>query len=199
MYRRVFYIILCALLLFSARPSNGVSAQLEDSLLEEGGAGATVALLSVVHIRSTGIFDNDNDLLPRIAYAETRDGTANDTYREGYHGGIWAVEESAFLNTQDNATHSSLTEVFEDIQQEFGIDWSSTTWRDLRKPFYSAIAARLVLFVTTMPIPISSDVQGQANFWAQYYNPGGSTESFISAITRYYCNEFLISTRHASH
>ena len=104
MYRKFFYVTFCALLLFSARSSNRASAQLEDSLFEEGGSGSAVALLSVVHIRSTEIFGDDNDILPRIAYAETRDGTEADTYRDGYHGGIWAVDESAFLKTKDTTT-----------------------------------------------------------------------------------------------
>ena len=182
MHRKIFYVAFCALVLFSAR-SSSVQAQLEESLLQEGGAGASVVLLSVVRIRQSGIFGGDNDLLPRIAYAETRDGTASDTYRDGYHGGIWAVDEITFLSTQDTA----LTELFEDIQQEFGLDWPSATWSDLRKPFYSALAARLVLFITQATIPPSTDVQGQANFWVQYYNPSGSTSGFTSAITRYSC------------
>ena len=192
MNRKAFYFALCALALFSVRWSSGASAQLEESLLEEESAGAAVVLLSAVHIRSTGIFGDDNDLLPRIAYVETRDGSAANTYREGYHGGIWAVGESAFSSTKDDTTYSSLTAVFENIRQEFGIDWPSTTWSDLRKPFYSALAARLVLFITAAPIPVSSDVQRQASFWAQYYNPSGSTSNFVSAITRYFCNNFYI-------
>ena len=184
MYWKHFYSTFCALVLFSAR-SSSVRAQLEESLLQEGGAGASVVLLSVVRIRQSGIFSDDNDLLTRIAYAETRDGTAGDTYRDGYHGGIWAVDESAFLSTQNTAADPSLTGIFEDIQQEFGIYWPSATWSDLRKPFYSALAARLVLFITPVTIPPSTDVQGQANFWVQYYNSGGSTSGFTSAITRY--------------
>ena len=180
----MYFFVALVLVLFSAQSST-VCAQLEESLLQERGTGAPVVLLSVVRIRQSGIFSDDNDLLPRIAYTETRDGTASDTYRDGYHGGIWAIDESAFLSTQNTAADPSLTGIFEYIQEEFGIYWPSATWSDLRKPFYSALAARLVLFTTHMTIPAKTDVQGQANFWVRYYNPGGSNSNFTSAITRY--------------
>ena len=194
MYWKHFYSTFCALVLFSAR-SSSVQARLEESLLQEGGTGSSVVLLSVVRIRQSGIFSVDKNLLSRIAYTETRDGTAGDTYRDGYHGGIWAVDKRVFLSTQDTAADRSLTGIFEDIQQEFGIYWPSVTWRDLRKPFYSALAARLALFVTHVTIPSSTDVQGQANFWVRYYNPGSSSSDFISAVTRYVTECYALTTK----
>ena len=52
-------------------------------------------LLSVGRIQQSGVFGNDNDILRRIAYVETRDRVHSGTFREGYDGGIWAVNEGA--------------------------------------------------------------------------------------------------------
>ena len=52
---------------------------------------------------------------------------------------------------------------------------------DLRRPLYSALAARLLLFLAPEMIPDSNDIEGQAQFWQQYYNTGGSIEEFTGA------------------
>ena len=41
----------------------------------------------------------------------------------------------------------SLTSYFDIIEKDFGIKWSKTQWKDLLKPLYSAIAARLFIQV----------------------------------------------------
>ena len=157
---------------------------IEDSeILQEGGSGSAVVLLSVARIQQSGSFADDNELLRRIAHVETRDGTAEDTYREGFDGGVWAVSREAFRNTQNTSANRRLRGRFEDIRNEFQIDWPLVTWRDLRRPLYSAIAARLVLFIAPASIPQTSDIPAQAEFWMRYYNPGGSTANFIAAAS----------------
>ena len=156
-------------------------AQQNVDILREGGSGSAVVLLSIARIRQSGAFGDDNELLRRIAYVETRDGTAEDTYCEGFDGGIWAVTRDAFLDTQDTDANPRLRGRFRAIRDQFGIDWPSVTRRDLRRPLYSAIAARLVLFIAPASIPRASDIAAQAEFWMKYYNPGGSTANFISA------------------
>ena len=152
-------------------------------VLQEGGNGSAVVLLSIAHIQQSGSFADDNELLRRIAFVETRDGTTEDTYREGFDGGVWAVSREAFLDTQDTKNNPRLPGKFEGIREKFQIDWPSVTWRDLRRPLYSAIAARLVLFVAPTSIPQTSDIPAQAEFWMQYYNTGGSTANFIAAAS----------------
>ncbi len=58
---------------------------------QEGAAGSEATLLSIGSIQQSGIFGDDNELLRRIAYTETRDGTRSDTYRPGYHGQLMRI------------------------------------------------------------------------------------------------------------
>jgi len=73
-----------------------------------------------------------------------------------------------------------LTKYVMDIQKRFGIDWSSVEWKDLRKPLYSALGARLyVLFQSRMSddnIPLS--IEDQARFWKAHYRPDGDEQRF---------------------
>ena len=64
-------------------------------MLENGRSGTDVVLLSIAYIHQVAIFQDDNNLLRRIAFVETKDGSYLD---EGNSGGIWAVDEDTFLN-----------------------------------------------------------------------------------------------------
>ena len=137
--------------------------------------GSVVVLQAIGSLQQSGVFENDNELLRRIAYIETQDGKiAND-------GGIWAVREDKFLQTQ-NLVNSSV-ELLEQIQTLFGIHWTSVQWRDLHIPLYSAIAARLVLYLTPHDIPPANDLKAQARFWVMYYNTEGHEDDFIGAAS----------------
>ena len=150
-------------------------------LTETAGAnGSSATLLAVARIQQSGAFGGDNDLLRRIAYVETRDGTSNDTFRDGYYGGIWAVDEEKFLMTQMTNLSSCLPIKLQQIQEFLEINWTEVTWMDLQKPIFSALAARLVLFLADRAIPPTSDLQAQAEFWVEYYNPLGDTSEFVS-------------------
>ena len=175
-------ILFCILVCMLGTNCVPINAQVDDSVLQEEGVGSGVVLISIVRIRQSNIFTGDNELLRRIAYVETRDGTADDTYRDGYHGGVWAVDESVFLDTQDTVAHPHLSAILLQIQQQFEINWLSVTWIDLRKPFFSALAARLVISNAAESIPPLTDINAQANFWVQYYNPSGSTSQFIVSV-----------------
>ena len=57
--------------------------------------GSAVVLHAIGSLQQSGVFENDNELLRRIAYVETRDGKlARD-------GGIWAVRENKFVQIQN--------------------------------------------------------------------------------------------------
>lgn len=43
------------------------------------------------------IFSEDRLFLRRLAYVESRDGTDAKTYRAGYNGGIWQVNDIVFF------------------------------------------------------------------------------------------------------
>ena len=72
-----------------------------DLTLQLEAAGTDVVLASIGRIEQAGIFPSDNRLLRRVAFAETRDGVDSDTFRAGYNGGIWQVDEDIFNQTQD--------------------------------------------------------------------------------------------------
>jgi receptor-type tyrosine-protein phosphatase Q len=145
---------------------------------QEGAAGSEATLLSIGSVQQSGVFGDDNELLRRIAYTETRDGTLSSTYRSGYHGGIWAVNEDQFLNTKNTTQYRRLPAKFQQIQLHFGINWLNVQWRELRKPLYSALAARLVIYIAPLSIPSADDLPGQAQFWVSHYNRNGDAATF---------------------
>lgn len=157
------------------------TAQGVDRTLEAEASGASVVRAVVGKIEA--VFGADSQFLRRIANVESRDGTHSNTYRNGYHGGIWQVDEIGFMDTQDVASHPGLRAKYEQILREFGINWPDVEWMDLRKPLYSGIAARLKL--SNIPAPIPCDVAGQAAYWKRYYNTelgSGTEQKFIDDV-----------------
>jgi len=66
-----------------------------DLTVTERATGSAVVNAVVDVITQSGVFDNDRLMLRRIAYAETKDGTAdNFNFRRG--GGIWQVCEEGY-------------------------------------------------------------------------------------------------------
>ena len=154
----------------------------QDLTIQEGANGSSVATACLSRLRDSAIFTSDNEIMRRIAYVETNDGNDPETYRANYHGGVWAVDEDLFDETQNTASHSALTTLHQSIETEFAIEWSSVDWNDLRKPLYSALAARLYLSTVSASIPISSSIDSQASYWVTNYNPSGSTSTFVTLV-----------------
>ena len=152
-------------------------------ILQDRANGSAAVLLAVAAIQQSGVFGNDNDILRRIAYVETRDGTTADTFRSGYNGGIWAVDESTFANTKNIDGFARLPAKLQQIEETLSINWFNVQWSDLRRPLYSALAARLVIFQATRPVPPASDILGQAEFWVEHYNSAGNTANFVTTST----------------
>ena len=157
--------------------SLALAIQLDDSVLRGGRGGTDVVLLSVAYMQQAAIFPNDNGLLRRIAYVETRDGFLMDHHST--NGGIWAVGEEAFTKTQ-TISDSDFVVKRRHINATFGVDWEAVQWSELNKPFYSALAARLVLFTVSRNIP--SDTEDQAQFWKHHYNTEGSVKKFLRSV-----------------
>ena len=154
----------------------------QDLTTQEGTNGSAVVSACLSRLRDSAIFTSDNEMMRRIAYVETDDGNDPDTYRANYHGGIWALDEDLFDETQDTSSYSSLVNLHQSIETKFSIDWSSVAWNDLRKPLYSALAARLYLTTVSASIPISSSIDSQATYWVTNYNPSGSTSTFVTLV-----------------
>ncbi|XP_019848636.1 PREDICTED: phosphatidylinositol phosphatase PTPRQ-like [Amphimedon queenslandica] len=155
----------------------------------EGTNGSAIVVASIAKISRTSIFtDNDQQMLRRIAYAETKDGNDLRTYSSNENGGIWRVGESKYAATKDTSSNRHLEPKIQAISTTFGIEWLSTNWTDLRKPFYSALAARLYMLVITQSIPLASNINGQGSYWANYFTSSGGTQSdYVTAV-----NELLI-------
>ena len=148
-------------------------------------SGTKVVESVVSKIQLSGIFDDDHSFLSRIAFVESKDGTDSNTYRAGYGGGIWQVDRIAFQATKDISSHPALVGKHKKIKKAFNIDWSSVQWMDLRKPFYSGIAARLFLSNIAKQIPPASDTMGQAQYWKTHYNTDdgkGKAQKFIDDV-----------------
>ena len=149
-------------------------------MLQSGVNGTAVVLLSVAYVHQAAIFPDDNQLLRRIAYVETTDGTHPNAFNEGNNGGIWAVSDEAFASTQV-VNNSLLALKRAQIMQIFSINWDLVQWSEMDKPLYSVLAARLVLFVVEHNIPSDTNVMAQAQFWMENYNSDGSVDNFVKA------------------
>lgn len=156
-----------------------------DLTLEQEAVGTDVVLASIGRIDQSGIFSSDNRLLRRIAYAETRDGVDINTFRAGYNGGIWQVDEAIFNQTQNTAANPGLLQIYPELLASFGIDWPNATWADLRRPLFSALAARLFFTIVSEPIPLAGDLRGQGEYWKNNYNSDAAdtVQDFIDSIT----------------
>ncbi|XP_038065168.1 collagen alpha-1(XIV) chain-like [Patiria miniata] len=119
----------------------------------------------------------------RLAWVETADGTSSITYsNRTYHGGIWRVDRSVYEATLALYNDPSYAFTFSDIQGQLGINWSTSTWEDGRRPLYSALAARLYFLSLGRDIP--QDLNGQAILWREEYHdqPTDTVDNFIRKV-----------------
>lgn len=151
--------------------------------------GRDVVLATISLIQQSGVFSDDNRILRRVAFVESLDGLEPDTFRDGYNGGIWQVDEDNFLKTIDRVAHPFLAEpggIYERLAQTLGILWAEVTWGDLRLPIVSAIAARIFFELAVEDIPDIGDVQGQGAFWKSSgfnSNDEDTVELFVERVT----------------
>ncbi|XP_031569834.1 uncharacterized protein LOC116304268 [Actinia tenebrosa] len=149
------------------------------------GKGPNVVAQVVTMIDEHGIFPDDNKFLCRVAWVESKYGTNSRTYRPFYYGGIWQVDQIGWLDT---VQRPSLRKYHQRIKDVFKIDWTKTSWADLQKPFYSGLAARLLLATVPAAIPPSYDLEAQGQYWKKYYNRSGAgtAEKFVSDVRQAY-------------
>ena len=155
---------------FSTMASRRLSQNLE-KLLNPEDKGSDVVRAVVSKIESvflTPSFAPGSSFLRLIAYVETKDGT------ESKDGGIWNVNKKAFEGTKDTKTNPDLKAKHDEIKKRYGVDWGQVQWSEMKKPLYSALAARLVLYNIPDAIPVELD--GQAKYWKNHYNSSGGTE-----------------------
>ncbi len=158
-----------------------------DRTREPEAAGTDVVFASISIIRDSIIFVNDNRFLRRLAYVESRDGVDINTYRPGYFGGIWQVDEAVFNETQNLNSNPELSVFYRDILLEFGIDWTQVTWQDLLAPFFSALAARIYLTTISASIPETGDLEAQGQYWLDHYSdvPTDTVQLYIDGVNEF--------------
>ena len=178
-----FYLIL-PLVIFALIQS---SSSATDLTLKERATGADVVEAVIDRIYGTDPlhFDDDYDILKRIAWAESRFGNDSDTFRVNFTGGIWQMNERKYELTKNLNLYPALNVTHQNISSAFQINWLNTTWSDLLKPLYSGLAARL--FLSTINEPIPQTLEGQAKYWNDYYNNADALNEthFIEEVTEY--------------
>ena len=157
-----------------------------DLTVVENAVGADVVLATITKIENAEISPSDKRILRRIAYVETADGVTPPP-----DGGIWNVKSENFAMTQEDMRLSFvLMEINIAFQAELLLSgvgqWEDLEWEDLDRPLWSALAARLWIYLQQeehlVPIPTSSDIIGQASFWNTYYNTDGDPDKFIDDV-----------------
>jgi len=97
-----------------------------------------------------------------------------------------------FETTQGILPTLVLMNYINDIQENFDIEWSSVEWKDLRKPLYSALGARLYILyksrIGSDSIPWS--IEEQAKFWQTHYRPDGDELHFNTLATKFENREY---------
>ncbi|XP_022080169.1 uncharacterized protein LOC110973572 [Acanthaster planci] len=163
-------------------------SQSTDDTMQPGAEGTYVVIstlrrLSQLTEDSSGDLQPDHGFLRRVAWVDTRDGTAAGAYDPNYHGGIWRVDRSVYDATQAMLEDSRYSSIFGRIRQLFDINWDQTTWQDCRKPIYSALAARLYFHRLQSTIP--KRLSDQATLWWNEYHtrPTDTVENFIRKVS----------------
>ena len=157
---------------------------------EPEAAGHEVADAAVSQIESAKIFEDDH-MLPyvrRVAVVKSRDGLDNTTYREGYHGGLWQVDEVLFLATQ-NTSYPILIDKHKLVKMHFDIDWLLLQWIDLRRPLFSALAT--CLYECTLDEKVPSSINKQAVRYDKYYGntkQKNATDEFVKKVKDFEAN-----------
>lgn len=127
----------------------GVNGQ--GDLTRVAGASGADVVEAVTHaISESCVFNNDHRMLRRLARVVSNDGLDPNTYRFGFEGGIWQVNQTDFQLTQSSAL---VQQYLVPIRNAFNIDWTTVTWSDLRKPLYSGLAAMLTLVRASANVP----------------------------------------------
>lgn len=157
-----------------------VAGQVDRTRMEMA-TGSDVVENVVELVRSSCVLSQDNMLLRRLAYVESHDGTEPDTFRAGFYGGIWQIDQRTYETTK---TSPYLQGLRDDIQTHLGIHWASTQWRNLLMPLYSGLAAALHISDVLRGAGYPTTVADQQSFWATRYHRGVTTPGEFTQLVR---------------
>ncbi|KAI1286168.1 hypothetical protein HDE_11141 [Halotydeus destructor] len=139
-------------------------------------SGRDVVQATLSKIERSKIFPDDKRYLRRLAYVATQDGASLSTYSD--QGGIWRIDESRLLSTQDTS-RPDIKIYHDEIRRQFQIIWPNIKMADLNEPLISALAAQLSIAVLQVTIP--ADLLGQAKYWAAH-NGQGPADRFLVEV-----------------
>ena len=145
--------------------------------------GKRVVDTVVDRIKHSEIFKNDFGYIKRIAWVETKFGQdPAQTFRPGYHGGMWQMDEDLFNKTKDTDTYPPLADTHQKLALKLDVDWLKVQWQDLRKPLHGALAINIYMNACTEE-PIPTSVKDQAKHWKKNYNrKDAGEEIFIDRV-----------------
>ena len=153
-----------------------VNAQSDKTLVPEAkGADVVRAVISKIEASSHFInFDpapTSSSFMRAMAYVETRDGTTDDPNR----GGIWNVAKDLFRRTQtdaDGMLEIIIMQLNQTHHQNYigPVDWKNLTYNNLSTPLYSGLAVRLLIQLSTVPLPVPAQ---HSMYWVDTFNKTG--------------------------
>ncbi len=77
----------------------------------------------------------------------------------------------------------SLQPIYECVSHLLDKPWSSVQWEELRKPLYSALAARLFFAARNVDIPGVADIDKQTEVWGSYYRlSGNNRDHYLNSV-----------------
>jgi hypothetical protein len=130
-----------------------------DLTLEPKAKGVDVTDACLRKMKRSRVFPEDHSFMRRCALVESSFGDKEFTYRDKYFGGIWQLDQFNFEKTKNSTLDSYHTSIF----NHWGINWTTVTWKDCLKPFYSALATRLYFLSLGSPLPGTVEEQASAN------------------------------------
>ena len=156
----------------------------EENIYVDNVTGSDVVEAVITELDSLGIFTNsDNCLLRRIAFVETCDG---DDHLPP--GGIWALDEVKFNVALIDPKLKILLSLIPLKLQCKDNETVAIRYANMKKPLISGLMSRFFLehlAENVQSIPESTMIEGQADFWFDYYynHRGNLTrEDFIRLV-----------------
>ena len=124
----------------------------------------------VLHkVECTGVFEDDNNFMRRLAYVETTDGV-DETYI-----GIWGNTSCKMVHELNSTIlKSNYSSLINQTGEKLGIDVlaEKRDYENVKTPLASYVLARFYLHIITVTnkiqIPQADDIIGQAEFWELY-------------------------------
>lgn len=148
-----------------------------DQTLEPKGNGTELITSVTRKIQDSCVFPNDFQFLRRVAFVESKFGDDLKWDSPKGKAGIWQINEKEFSKDQNST-------IVQEVKNLFKVDLSklSLDKGDFTVPLYGGLAARSLMAKKNPDIPL--DLNAQAKYWIDNYNPKGSAQKFLDEVKR---------------